>query len=147
MSYFDARTAIAEVLRGVSITEPIDKTLTEVYEFRPDLGNVTKFPCAWVTGFASRTLRAHSMSETLYSIGIRLVVKPVGGAEMGELLDAFKEAIRTAFDAAVTLHLGGGYSLVEGPNWRNTEPEADGTSLWDEGDLIVKLTEAASFAP
>lgn len=149
-TYTAARAAIAATIAAVAITDPDDVTIATVHETRPDAGVQGEAPSVLITGFAMRYQRgAGGKRERLYSVGLRLMVRPtaLSAVPMQETLDALKNAISEAFDTKVTLGLGGGYSVVEGPNWSNTEPTSDGGVLWDEGEIIISIKDTATFTP
>lgn len=149
--YLTARAAIAEIIAGVSIQTPAVAEIEHVYQYRPDGGALNKFPSVLITGFALRYQRgASGKREKTYTIGLRLAVRPVAGssAQMQDILEAFKEAITAAFDAATMLNIAaGGYHVTEGPNWPHQEPESDGGVMWDDGEILLTIKSAGNFAP
>jgi len=147
VDYISARDAIAAILGTVAITTPIAASIQTV-DVTPDAMAVEKAPAFVLVGYESRWLRAPGGTRRrIYTVGIRLIVRETTGAPMQEILEAFKEATGAAFDSKITLGLGGGYSVVEGPNWIQREPVYDGGSLWDEGEIIVELGDSATFGP
>lgn len=148
--YLTARAAIATIIDAVAITVPVATSIVKVYESRPDAGEgLNEFPCVLITGASSRRLRGpSSRRERQYRIGLRLVVRPVdGGGTMQAVLDALKEAIADAFDAKIMLGIaGGGYHVIEGPNWPEKEPFADGGLIWEDGELVLQILDTATLA-
>lgn len=145
--YLTARAAIAAKLAAVSIATPVVTTIAQVDETGGDGGDATmKAPAVRITGYSVRYRRGpSSQRERTYTIGLRLMVRPIAGATMRATLEALKEAISEKFDGAVTLGLGAGYHIVEGPNWIRNEPESDGGSVWDEGEIVLSIKDTVSF--
>lgn len=147
-NYTEARAAIATIIEAVTITAPAEVGIKTVYMGRPDAGAYGDDPCVHLTGYTLRYLRGPGGTrERQYTIGMRLFVRPVPlyDTSMQDVLDALKDAISEAFDTKITLDIGGGFSVVEGPNWTSEEPTADGGGLWDEGEIIVLLSDASTF--
>jgi hypothetical protein len=146
--YLTARAKIAEIIGGVAITTPVSVSLAgKVSETLPTSVDSGVYPSLTITGYMSRYLRGPSSKrERIYNVTLRLMVKSVPPATPQEVLEALKEAIGTAFDGSVTLDLGAGYHVVEGPNWILREPVEDAGTMQDEGEIIVKITDVAAFA-
>lgn len=145
--YPAARSAIATIIDAVTITSPVAASIVKVYERRPDAGTgLSEFPCVLITGATIDVDRSSGLRERTYTVGLRLVVRPIAGAPMQDLLDAFKEGIISAFDAKQAL--GGGVEgcmVVSGPNWTNKEPFVDGGAQWEEGDLVIRIEDAPTL--
>lgn len=144
--YLTARAAIASRIAAVTIAAPVATVIAQVYETMGDGDSVEKFPAVIITGYAVRWERGNGQWIGTYTIGLRLVVRPISGASMRAQLDALKEAISLTFDGATKLGIAGNYHVVEGPNWNLTEPQSDGGSVWDQGEIIVRLSDARAFA-
>lgn len=110
MAWVDARARIKVVLEGVSISitnvddgETFAQSLARVYEFTQD-EPLQDFPCCVMRG---ATLRGESYPDTLRSLYEETVDLVVVDEELGraiELLEAYREAILTAFTADMTLN-------------------------------------------
>lgn len=143
-----ARNAIATVLMGVSITDPINTSIKAIYQYRDD--TETDFPCVVLANPPGKriTRGPSGYRDKLYVVEIQLLAKDADADREAHILDAFEEVIIDAFDNAVTLGLFSGFSIVEGPNW-----EAAGrTTLRDSsvagialGSLMLKIVEAKNF--
>lgn len=146
--YLTARAAIASIIGAVAISSPVVAALSgNVYETRPDGVDINRYPAVMITGYTSRYLRGPSSKrERMYSVGLLVLVKPIAGATAHAQLEALKEAIGTAFDAKITLGLGGGYHVIEGPNWLSKEPLEDGGITWDEGEILISLKDTATLS-
>lgn len=145
--YPAARSAIATILAAVAITSPVSASITKVYERQPDAGEgLNEFPCVLITGATIEVSRATGLRERRYTVGLRLAVRPIAGGAMHDLLDAFKEAIITAFDLKQALGGGvAGFMVESGPNWLNKEPFVDGGSQWEEAELIIRVDDAPTL--
>jgi hypothetical protein len=141
--YLTARAAVAARLLTVSIGAPVSANMAAVYETLPDMSAVNKFPCVILTGATIEEVRgASGYREQTYRIGIRLMVRPIEGASMRDQLDGLKAAITAVFDGAVAL--GGNYHALA-PRWTQEEPEADGQGVWDDGEIVVRMTDAVVY--
>lgn len=150
VDYIAARDAIASIIGAVSITDPISASIDGRVAVHNDGRTVEEMPAVVIVGYEARYLRpAGHTRKRIYTVGLRLVVREADDAAatpMHEVLDAFKEAIGAAFDSKITLGLGGGYHVIEGPNWIQREPVSDGGALWDEGEIIIELGDARTFS-
>lgn len=148
--YLAARAAIASIIGAVTITVPATVRIEQVYPYWPDARAVDKFPSVVITGFQLRYQRfPGGVRERLYTLGLRLLVRPVpsGSAPMGDILDALKNAISEVFDTSITLDLGGGYSVVEGPNWTSLEPRIEVAGIVsDDAEIILQISDGATFS-
>ena len=143
-----ARNAIATVLMGLAITDPISTSIKAIYQYRDD--TETDFPCIVLANPpGKRIVRGPSgYRDKLYVVEMQLLAKDADSDREAHILDSLEEAIIDAFDNAVTLGLFSGFSIVEGPNW-----EAAGrTQLQDSsvagialGSLMLKIVEAKNF--
>jgi len=146
--YLTARAAIATIIGAVTITSPVTLSIAEMQETPTDGVAVQQCPAVVIPGYQLRYLRGPGgKRERLYTISLRLAVRPADGATTNAQLDALKEAISSAFDAKVTLGLGSGYSVIEGPNWTQEEPLRDGGTVWDEGEILVAIKDTATISP
>lgn len=143
-----ARNAIATILTGLSITEPISASIKAVYQYR-DITE-TDFPCVVMPNPpGKRIARGPSgYRDKLYVVELQVLAKDADVEREAQILDSLEEAIIDAFDQAVTLGLFSGFSIVEGPNW---EP-AGRTALQDNstagiavGSLVLKMVEAKNY--
>lgn len=142
-----ARTQIEGILAGVSIGDPVSLTIERVYSTQH--ANVVEFPCFQIRDAPRRVVRRPgSGREKTYDVRLRFMVKDADLEQADAIIDAFEEASITAFDTAVTLDLGGGYFVIEGPNWeeKQTFEEVKG-ARGVEGSLIVMLKDAINFQP
>ncbi len=146
--WFLARNAIATVLSGVTISDPISDSIKAVYQYRDQ--TETDFPCVVMPSPpGKRTTRGPSgYKDRLLVVELQLLAKDADVDREAHILDAFEEAIDDAFDNAVTLGLFSGFSIVEGPNW----DAAGRTTLHDSsvagialGSLMLKIVEAKNF--
>ena len=150
-SYYDARSAIVSVLEGVSITSPQTVQIKKVWPYIPDSGELQgNFPAVAIAGFTSVHQRGPSGTRyQTFGITIRLYVRPVSNkqAAMYDMLDAFKLAISAAFDPAVTVNLGAGFHVVEGPNWVLQEPVKEAGTVSDDAVIVLKISDVVTFGP
>jgi hypothetical protein len=138
--WLTARTAIAGILADVTITTPIKASVRRVYESQH--ANPVDFPCFQIYDVPRRTVRPPGGSrEKLYDIRLRFMVNDADLDRADAIIDAFEEAAITAFDTRITLGLGGGYSVVEGPNWEEKATFDDTTKRGVMGLLVVKLKD------
>lgn len=149
--YSTARAAIASILGAVSITSPLALNMGAVYETRPQGGEgLMKFPCVLIGGAGIvEWSRAAGVRTRVYRVGLRLGTRPSGdnAHTAHAIFEAFREAMGVTFDDNVTLGLGGNYSVVGGPIWPNIEPQVDNMTVWDDGELLVRIVDAVSFGP
>lgn len=142
-----ARDALATLLAGITITDPIFTGIKHVYKYR-DHGE-TDFPCVVMpnppgkkiergpSGYRSRTL------DVLFQV----LARDADGNREAEILDAFEEAIVAAIDGAVTLGLFSGYHVVGGPDFDpagTTQVDSVPTGIVN-GHLLLKLTDVTNF--
>jgi hypothetical protein len=141
-----ARTAIAGILGGVSIDVPDSFTIARVYPTQH--ANVVDFPCFQIMDAPRRAVRRPGGGrEKSYDVRLRFMVKDADLDHADAIIDAFEEATIDAFDSAVTLGLGGGYHVVEGPNWEEKQVFEETKARGVEGTLIVMLKDAINFGP
>lgn len=143
-----AWNAIATVLRGISITDPISASIIKVYPYRNQ--TETDFPCVVMPNPPGKTWRRGpgGFRERFYVVPLELLVTDADAERAAQILDSFEEAIGDAFDAAVSLGVGAGsIHIVEGPNWepgKGSIPEASAASIVT-GSLMLNITEAKNY--
>lgn len=148
--YPTAKAAIASIIDAVTIASPVATGIEQVYAERPQGGEgLMKFPCVLISGAAiEEWSRSAGVRQRTYRVGLRLGVRPTGDNSVSAhaIVEALRNAIGEAFDANVTLNLGGEYSVIGGPTWPAIEPQADGMTVWDDGELLIRISDAVTFA-
>lgn len=146
--WFPARDAIAAILLGVSITDPITDNIKLVYAYR-DHGEAD-FPCVVMPNPPGKRVERgpSGYRSKVYVVEMQLLVQDADGDRQANILDAFEEAIIDAFDNAITLGLFAGYSVVSGPEWEpggTTTVKDSSTAGIAVGRLTIKMLDGKNF--
>ncbi len=102
MPWRDARAKLAEALKDVAITEPVEQKVERVYESPPS--TVQDVPCFIIYPPAVKVTRGPSGRRTkLYTVRCRLLARDADAERASDVVDAYREALIDRLDAEITL--------------------------------------------
>lgn len=145
VSWLLARDEIVSILTGLAITDPAAATLAKVYENHRN--QITDFPCVIIMGAAKPDpVRSSALRDRSIEVRLRLVMRDADLHRTEAMLDAFQEAITTAFDG--NLALNGRVSNLNGPAWQEADTLDVGGQSRSVSDAIVtfQIVDDPGFA-
>lgn len=145
MTFVDARAELVTLLEGVSITTPIDQSISRVYPYPAK--TYQDLPALVLGPSPLRPRYAVSLVHKEREIPIELLLIDADQARAVELVEAYQDAILDVLMANLTLN--GNAANVPPPDFSAGEPgDINGVPVVSMTfTLTVRLTEAATFAP
>lgn len=148
MTWAAARDRMKTVLEGVSITTPQSETMRRVYagiprESREDY----EAPCVVMQGW-TRPPRMHpsGLQLTVYTQRFELVIDEHDRDRLVDYIEAWQDAIETAFVADVTLNANA--SAITLPEWDEVQGDRD---LVDRAvvpfSMNITIASGVTYAP
>lgn len=141
-----AQLSLAQWLVTASITSPITTGINAYQLTQPD--SIADWPTIILWGHSVRVTRATGMRKKVYTQRLRLLVKDANVDRTTDILEMLGDAMVSVMDQHITLGLGDGYRVVEGPNWEEpTQVVAGGVECGGmDGIIIVELSDPVDFA-